>query len=342
MKHLYALLFLILAVNSSVQLEASSNQNNINWLTSYEQAVGQSKSTSKPILVFFTGSDWCGWCNRLEEEVFHTPEFASLSGDKFVFVRIDFPLYTPLSPELSAQNKQLKKRFDIRSFPTIVILDPQEQSIGTTGYRAGGGRQYASHLDKIIGNYSNYKQKVQNLQQQQLSGEELKKLYQKSKELDLDNDTHHIIKLGINSDEKNYFLVEYYRLLADEGQIHSAEAVKLKQQLLSLDPQNEALVHYNVAVIEFEAFCNEMQRDNFSSDLAVAPLVQYIQKFGSQDKANLWRLEMIISQVYLDKNRLSDALKHAIAAQKAAPTSVKNEIASAVASINLQLSSPSQ
>jgi protein disulfide-isomerase len=338
MKNRFALLFLfIVALYSVPQLDAAENQTGVSWLTSYEQAVGQAKSSSKPILVFFTGSDWCGWCNRLEDEVFNTPEFAQLSKDKFIFVRLDFPLYKALSPQISAQNKQLKSRFDIRSFPTVIILDPQEQQIGTTGYRAGGGRQYSTHLDKIIGNYSNYKQKIQTLEQQKLGGEELKKLYHKSKELDLENDAYHIVQLGMESDEKNFFLTEYYRLLVDDGHIHSQEALQVKQKLLALAPKNEGLVHYNIAVIEFEAFSEEMQRDHFSSDLAVAPLVQYIQKFGAQDKDNLWRLEMIISQVYLEKNRLSDALKHAKAAHSAAPATVQTEIASAIASINSQL-----
>jgi len=341
MKQTIALLILMVACCTTISLNAANaSGQGINWQTSYETAVNQAKSSSKPILLFFTGSDWCGWCNRLEDEVFNTAEFAGSSKDKFIFVKIDFPLYTALPQQLNEQNKQLKKRYDIRSFPTIVIIDPQEQQIGTTGYRAGGPGQYSAHLDKLIGNYSNYKQKVQNLQEQKLGGEELKKLYQKSKELDLGNDSYHIIKLGVESDEKIFFLTEQYRFLAEEGLIHSPEAIELKKQLFALDPQNEKHLHYDLAVIEFEASCEEMQKDNYSSDLAVAPLVHYINKFGSKDKDNLWRLEMIISQVYLDKNHLNDALKHAEAARIAAPTAVQNEIASAVASIQSQILSP--
>jgi protein disulfide-isomerase len=341
MKQTIALLFLMVACCTAISLNAANGPNQgINWQTNYESAVNQAKSSSKPIILFFTGSDWCGWCNRLDEEVFNTAEFAASSKDKFIFVKIDFPLYTALPQELNEQNKQLKKRYDIRSFPTLVVIDPQEQQIGTTGYRAGGAAQYAAHLDKLIGNYTNYKQKVQNLQEQKLGGEELKKLYQKSKELDLGNDACHIIKLGMESDEKVYFLTEHYRFLAEEGLIHSPESIKLKQQLLALDPQNEKHLQYDIAVIEFEASCEEMQKENYSSDLAVAPLVHYINKYGSKDKDNLWRLEMIISQVYLDKNRLNDALKHAEAARIAAPPTVQSEIASAVASIQSQISAP--
>ncbi len=338
MKQTIALFLLMLSCCASISLNASDTSNRgINWQTNYEAAVKEAKRSSKPIVLFFTGSDWCGWCNRLDDEVFNTSEFAAASKDKFIFVKLDYPIYAALPQQLNEQNKQLKKRYDIRSFPIIVVIDPQEQQIGTTGYRAGGPAQYSAHLDKLISNYTNYKQKVQNLQEQKLGGEELKKLYQKSKELDLGNDTLHIIKLGLESDEKIYFLTEQYRYLAEEGLIHSPEAIKLKKQLFALDPQNEKHLHYNIAVIEFEASCEEMQKENYSSDLAVAPLVHYINKFGPKDKDNLWRLEMIISQVYLDKNLLKDALKHAEAAHVAAPASVQSEIASAVASIQSQI-----
>lgn len=338
MKQTIALLVFLLTFISNSPISATlPPDQKINWLTSYEAALQQSKSNSKPIILFFTGSDWCGWCNRLEAEVFDTRDFASAAKDKYIFVKIDSPLYAAQPQELNAQNKQLKKRYEISSFPTIIVIDSNEHQIGTTGYRAGGGREYAIHLDKLIGNFTNYKQQVQNLQEQKLGGEELKKLYQKSKELDLGNDTCHIIKIGMESDEKPYFLTERYRYLAEKGQIHSPEAIKLKQELLCLDAQNEKHIHYDIALIEFEACCEEMQKENYSTDLAVAPLVHYINKFGSKDKENLWRLEMIISQVYLDKNRLNDALKHAEAAHKVAPANVQSEISSAVASIQAQL-----
>ena len=45
------------------------------WETDLNKAIGLSYETKKPIMLFFTGSDWCGWCIRLQNEVFRTETF---------------------------------------------------------------------------------------------------------------------------------------------------------------------------------------------------------------------------------------------------------------------------
>lgn len=335
MKFLFIIFAILGCTCNFITAEHAPQQKGITWLTNYEQALDEAKKTSKPIILFFTGSDWCTWCNKLDKEVFESHEFADDAGNQYIFLKLDFPLYSALTPQLSGQNKQLQKKYDVRSFPTLVILDHTgQQQIGVTGYRAGGGGQYAAHLKKMVDNHKSYKEKLQSSQTQKLSGLELRKLYEKSKELDLPNDTSYLLKIGMNSELKTFFLTERYRFLAEEGLIHDKEAVAIKQQLQDLDPNNELHVHYDIAVIEFEAFSEEKGKNK---DLATLPLLDYIEKFGSQDRGNLWRLEMIISQVYLDKNQLTSALKHAQASYDASPPSVQGEIASAIRNIQSQL-----
>lgn len=337
MKQLIAILSAFIVISAFQPVFAQARSGKIQWLTNYEQAVTQSKDSSKPIVLFFTGSDWCSWCKKLEEEVFNTPEFAQDTGDKFIFVRLDFPLNSPLPANLTAQNKQLQKKFDIRSFPTVVVLDYKQQQIGVTGYRPGGGKQYAAHLFKMVSDYSSYREKMQTLHEKKLSGGDLKQLYEKAKELSLENDAIQIVKEGMKSDEKLFFLVERYRFLVDEGHIADKEAVALRAQLLDADPHNKELTHYQVAVIDFESCCEQMQREKYSPETAVAPLVTYIEKFGTQDKSHLWRLQMIISQVYFDQNNLSEALKYARDSYDSAPSSAQPEIAMAIKNIQSQL-----
>jgi protein disulfide-isomerase len=43
----------------------------------------QFDETKKPLLLFFTGSDWCGWCIRLQKRGFKTPEFATYKENVF-------------------------------------------------------------------------------------------------------------------------------------------------------------------------------------------------------------------------------------------------------------------
>jgi protein disulfide-isomerase len=313
-------------------------QDYLKWYTSYEEAVIQSQATAKPILLFFTGSDWCAWCHKLENEVFNTKEFSDITSDKFIFVKIDFHLNSALSPNLGAQNKQLQKKFDVQGFPAVIILDAQSQKqIGCLGYLAGGGKDYATRLFNIVTDYLSYKTKVQNLENQKLSGKELKGLYEKANEFGLENDAYKIMKLGMSSDESRFFSVERYRFLAEEGRIHVPEAISLKQKLIASDPKNDHLTHYQIAIIDFEACCEEKEKEQYSVESNISPLVNYIEKFGSNDKTHLWRLQMIVSQVYFDNNNLKEALKYAQASYQSAPTSVQGEIATAVRNIQLRL-----
>lgn len=324
---------------SLLNLHAADEQHasQINWTTNYEQALSASKTSNKPVLLFFTGSDWCGWCKRLDQEALNTPEFAKAAGDKFIFVKIDFPFSNPLPADQTAHNKALQTRFDIRGFPTIVLLDSNEQQIGVTGYRPGGGAAYADHLLKMVQDYSAYKQKVGLLEKQPLSSEDLRGLYAKCRELNRTEDLNRIVTLGMKGSDPRFFLLEKYRLLADEGLIHDKEAIEIKKQLVALDPTNAYLTHYDVASIDFEAYSQEMEKDNTSPELAVEPFVTYIQKFGKQDPEHLWRLQMIISQVFMDKNNLPEALKYAQASLQAAPPAIKPDISVAIKNIQAQL-----
>jgi protein disulfide-isomerase len=95
---------------------------NARWIESFEDAVNESKRTGKPILANFTGSDWCGFCVKLKQEVFSTPQFKNWASEKVVLLELDFPRSTEQPPWLKQQNKRLKDRYQIRGYPTVLIL----------------------------------------------------------------------------------------------------------------------------------------------------------------------------------------------------------------------------
>ena len=127
----------------------SQQAGKIQWFTNYSQGVAAAKQQNKPILLFFTGSDWCGWCKKMESEIFNSADFAQAAGNRFVFVELDFPMNTKQPDDLAAQNAALKKKYSITGFPTVVILDPNENFIAETGYQAGGGKAYADYLNEL-------------------------------------------------------------------------------------------------------------------------------------------------------------------------------------------------
>ena len=56
-----------------------------------EKAVEAARTDKKDILVDFTGSDWCGWCIKLHDEVFSQEAWKKAAAGKYVFVELDFP-----------------------------------------------------------------------------------------------------------------------------------------------------------------------------------------------------------------------------------------------------------
>ena len=61
------------------------------WTDDFDAAKAQAKSEGKLLLVDFSGSDWCGWCKKLDKEVFATPEFLAGVKDDYVLVMVDSP-----------------------------------------------------------------------------------------------------------------------------------------------------------------------------------------------------------------------------------------------------------
>ena len=132
----------------------------LEWHTDINKATGLSAKTKKPLLLFFTGSDWCGWCMKLQKEVLTTPEFAKWAKEHVILVELDFPRRTEQSDELKAQNAQLNSFFQVRGYPTVWFARAAKDkagkisfdALGSTGYVAGGPEAWLAGANKIISN----------------------------------------------------------------------------------------------------------------------------------------------------------------------------------------------
>ena len=120
------------------------------WLTSYDQALAQAKATGKPIMTDFTGSDWCGWCIRLNKEVFSQPAFQQWAKQNVILLELDFPQNKPQSDEIKQQNKKLMAKYGVRGFPTILFLDAQGDVLGQSGYKPGGADAWVKDAQRIL------------------------------------------------------------------------------------------------------------------------------------------------------------------------------------------------
>ncbi|HEY0369086.1 MAG TPA: thioredoxin family protein, partial [Chthoniobacterales bacterium] len=97
----------------------------------------------------FTGSDWCGWCIKLDREVFSKPEFKAYAEKNLVLLELDFPRGRELTPSERAQNQQLAMKYQIEGFPTIVVLDGEGKMVGEIGYTPGGPAAFIAELEKL-------------------------------------------------------------------------------------------------------------------------------------------------------------------------------------------------
>lgn len=120
------------------------------WTTDYAAALKKAKAENKSIFIDFTGSDWCGWCIKLSDEVLKKQAFKDYAKENLVLVYIDFPRRKAQSEALKEQNDKLAKQYGVRGFPTVVILNSDGEKIGQMGYQKGGPEKYVADIQKII------------------------------------------------------------------------------------------------------------------------------------------------------------------------------------------------
>jgi protein disulfide-isomerase len=119
------------------------------WVTDYKKAQEDAKAGKKLMLLEFTGSDWCGWCMKLDKEVFSTPEFQNYASRNLILVKVDFPRRRPQTEALKKQNEQLAQKYDIQGFPTIIVLNGQGEKLGELGYMEGGPSPFLAKLETL-------------------------------------------------------------------------------------------------------------------------------------------------------------------------------------------------
>ena len=151
MKHLLAVVLIAFSLNGFAQ------QKELVWHTDVNKAIELSVKTEKPLFMFFTGSDWCGWCKRLVKEVFVKPEFATWATKNVVLVELDFPRKTKLPEATQKQNRELGQIFGVRGYPTTWFVTPEVTAgkvnfnkLNKQGYVAGGPKAWIAGANKIL------------------------------------------------------------------------------------------------------------------------------------------------------------------------------------------------
>lgn len=119
------------------------------WDDDYAKALARAKTEKKLVLLDFTGSDWCGWCIRLEKEVFSKSEFKNYAKENLVLVEVDFPQGKRQNAKLKAQNDKLQKEFNVQGYPTLIVLNSEGEKVGQLRYEEGGPKPFVAKLQAL-------------------------------------------------------------------------------------------------------------------------------------------------------------------------------------------------
>jgi thioredoxin-related protein len=121
-----------------------------NWTLNFDKSMAEAKKEKKPVLVLFTGSDWCPPCKMLERNILSTSEFEEYSKNNLILVKLDFPRRqeNQLTKEQKAHNDALSVKFGIRGFPTVLILDPNGTELSrVVGYPGTSTTTFVQNIE---------------------------------------------------------------------------------------------------------------------------------------------------------------------------------------------------
>ena len=129
-KHLKEILFFLLF--GLIQMGFSQD-----WKADYNDAMALAKTETKPVILVFSGSDWCGPCIRFKKTILDTETFLDYASENYVLYNADFPRKKKnlLPAEKTNMNKSLAERYNPKGyFPLVVVLDAKESILGKTGF----------------------------------------------------------------------------------------------------------------------------------------------------------------------------------------------------------------
>ncbi len=166
---LCSMLFLLgLQVSCQSQSEPAT-ASPLTWYTDLGKARELSDAQNKPIFGFFTGSDWCGWCRKIQADVFAKPAFVEWAAKNVILLELDFPRRKQLPAELVKQNQALQQAFNVSGYPTVWLFTISTKSgdqnlnleaLGSMGYPQGSeaGKEevkFLSDANEVLANKKN-------------------------------------------------------------------------------------------------------------------------------------------------------------------------------------------
>lgn len=119
MKKLLALSALIAFTAAAAPLATTTPEG---WLDDLAAAQKAAKESGKPIMAYFTGSDWCPYCKKMKKDVFDQEKFQDYARKNVVLLYIDNPK-SGLPQEKVDINRKLSNAYEVEGYPTVMMLN---------------------------------------------------------------------------------------------------------------------------------------------------------------------------------------------------------------------------
>ena len=120
------------------------------WSDSFQDSLAKAKAEKKLLFAEFTGSDWCPPCKKQAAEVFSQQEFKDYATKKLVLVELDYPRSKPLTDAVKAQNQELKTKYAIKGYPTVIVFDGEGKELARwVGYGGGGPSAMIAKIEAL-------------------------------------------------------------------------------------------------------------------------------------------------------------------------------------------------
>ncbi len=282
-----------------------------------EKAKGLAKAYKKPLVLVFTGSDWCDNSQKMLK-IFQDNEFALEIKNSMIFVQVDFPELNTASKESIERNFSLKKVYGVEEFPEIVLLSEDQELITQIGFCHEGAKQLASRLQKHINHYDGLKDFLENFKSKS-STQLLKKYYLEAKSLGSEELVSKYIDKGMQTEKGIFFHMEKYSSKLAKGESDES----LKKTIIKRDKKGDFKALLKLALCDFQELSKKFPD---SPNEAIKPLLEYAETHGLEGEASLWKVHNLIAQHLRAKGDFEKALFHAKLSLKDAPENHQKEI----------------
>ncbi len=126
----------------------------VGWGTDFENAKKRASEEHKLILLNFSGSDWCGPCIKLHDEIFESATFKSFADGNLILINADFPRLkkNQLPKDQQKKNDKLADKFNPQgSFPYTVLLDADGKLIKSwDGFPNKTAEQFTGQIKELV------------------------------------------------------------------------------------------------------------------------------------------------------------------------------------------------